>query len=577
MQIGEQSTEKWLMNSRNSQSAATAEKSRLTANQSHSLMTLLAQTGKRQERSFERCYEDTMRQNRCANRTADAFEDREDFEKAQQRFQRIGEKRDITTVEDTFQKRQALEQNASNPVSSRDVSPSRDDDGMESVPDESQKPVDEIVHEVVQNVSETLNINLAGDIQNISLENPSEGVIDEVAEMIHTLQSIISIIDTAVSEGESIQIGGTTIEGAVLESMEQTLTNQLFKLKYAVNVSGIALPTNNLVAEKMDRAPQGGIPVAVDLENQKMSSVQLKQIFAHMEGAEESDAEATIKKLVESLRSNMGAKVSQSEAVAISSTVTIKEFKDGNRQSQPLQLGSVNSSVMRSLLKIDGEEQITQENTKAVDGTKKLEFPSAMNLVFSKNPGEETLAQPASGNQDGTQGQIGFGKTDSSSLFHTPEASRILSKVEQSVMMQLNSRFNGMLKAGTQGNEIKIMLRPESLGEVHLKVQMEGEVVITKIRVENQQVKQIIENNLQSLKNALAEHNLETGSFSVDVGNGSLNQFKEEYAGGANNPLDRSRAVNGTEEEGDAGSVPEKSGNEETGRRYGTNTIEYIV
>ena len=41
-----------------------------------------------------------------------------------------------------------------------------------------------------------------------------------------------------------------------------------------------------------------------------------------------------------------------------------------------------------------------------------------------------------------------------------------------------------------------------------------------RIQVENQQVKQIVESNLQLLKDALAEQNLQAGSFEVNVGDG---------------------------------------------------------
>ena len=118
------------------------------------------------------------------------------------------------------------------------------------------------------------------------------------------------------------------------------------------------------------------------------------------------------------------------------------------------------------------------------------------------------------------------------------------------------------------------MLRPEALGEVRLKIQVEGDIVMARITVENQQVKQIVESNLNSLKNALTEHNLQTGSFSVDVGGSDSDPYEQAQAGtaGAHAEDTDDHATQETMER--IGTGPETG---ETGRRFGSNTVEYFA
>ena len=67
-------------------------------------------------------------------------------------------------------------------------------------------------------------------------------------------------------------------------------------------------------------------------------------------------------------------------------------------------------------------------------------------------------------------------------------------------------------------SEMVMQLKPESLGKLALKVVAEHGIVTARFMVENMQVKQIIETNLQVLKDALEEQGLNIEGFSVSVG-----------------------------------------------------------
>lgn len=143
--------------------------------------------------------------------------------------------------------------------------------------------------------------------------------------------------------------------------------------------------------------------------------------------------------------------------------------------------------------------------------------------------------------------------------------------LEESIITQVTQRFQGAVKNGI--HEIRLVLRPDSLGDVRMTIQMEGDIVTARIQVENQQVKQIIESNLQNLKDSLEEQNLQAGSFDVNINRNSRDgeQNNDELAGNANS----------SEENGDknttASGDSEKRVGVNTGRRFGSNSIEYFA
>ncbi len=74
--------------------------------------------------------------------------------------------------------------------------------------------------------------------------------------------------------------------------------------------------------------------------------------------------------------------------------------------------------------------------------------------------------------------------------------------------------------------EIKIKLKPEILGELMLKMEVEKGSVLAKIMVDNYRTKELIEANLYQLKQDMKENGLDIKTFEVFVG--SNNDFDKE-------------------------------------------------
>lgn len=79
-------------------------------------------------------------------------------------------------------------------------------------------------------------------------------------------------------------------------------------------------------------------------------------------------------------------------------------------------------------------------------------------------------------------------------------------------------------------NEIKIKLKPEILGEMTMKIEVEKGMVTAKIIVDNQKTKEIIEGNLFQLKEEIKDTGLEIKTFEVFVSNsGDFNKHNSSH------------------------------------------------
>ncbi len=69
-------------------------------------------------------------------------------------------------------------------------------------------------------------------------------------------------------------------------------------------------------------------------------------------------------------------------------------------------------------------------------------------------------------------------------------------------------------------SEVKILLRPEQLGEVSLKIATQNGIVTAQFIAESQKVKEIIESNFNQLRDMLSEQGVDVGALEVNVSNG---------------------------------------------------------
>ncbi|MBD3390405.1 MAG: hypothetical protein GF418_00185 [Chitinivibrionales bacterium] len=433
-----------------------------------------------------------------------------------------------------------------------------------------------IIRQSLTVVTHTFQLNVAADVQNMETARADEHVIRQFSDIIHALKQISGLLEKAAQENVALDIQGEVLEPQKAAAIEQTVRFEAFRLQIAFRMLGVGGEVNRQVAAQENQPVYQGIPQAITPSAISHSSLNIRQLFAHLVENTEEKIQDVVARLVAM------AKKAEPE---IQGRIIINHLNVGSlpQEPKPVELASFNSLVFRQILRLDTGEQNGNAGLKdpmLLDaGAAKEQAPaSAQQGVFSSLFYKQTVSQVlhvTNEQQEATPqlaGRVAFqpsvGDIGVRMTNVTPYRTW-----EESVIMQVTERFSMAVKNGL--HEIRLQLRPESLGEVHLKVNMDGEIVSAKIQVESQQVRQIIENNLQSLKNALAEHNFQAGDFDVNVGRGFGGEADQSArTGQSGGGLDSDTGAE--ESSGDEG-IGDVALGSETGRRFGDNTIEYYA
>ncbi|MDR1625249.1 MAG: flagellar hook-length control protein FliK [Spirochaetia bacterium] len=91
-----------------------------------------------------------------------------------------------------------------------------------------------------------------------------------------------------------------------------------------------------------------------------------------------------------------------------------------------------------------------------------------------------------------------------------------------------SARF--ILKDKNEG-EIRLVLKPPSLGEVRIRLSLQDNLIGGRIFVENDSVREVFERNMPELASAFRENGLEMGGMSVSVGNDGYRENETEAGG----------------------------------------------
>lgn len=83
-------------------------------------------------------------------------------------------------------------------------------------------------------------------------------------------------------------------------------------------------------------------------------------------------------------------------------------------------------------------------------------------------------------------------------------------------------------------SEVKMLLKPEQLGEVSLKIATQNGVVTAQFIAESQRVKEIIEANFNQLKDMLLEQGIDVGALEVSVSDQESQQTNQQTNNGQN-------------------------------------------
>ena len=104
----------------------------------------------------------------------------------------------------------------------------------------------------------------------------------------------------------------------------------------------------------------------------------------------------------------------------------------------------------------------------------------------------------------------------------------VMEEMAETVLPQVIRSVASLVRAG--GAEMRLQLQPADLGEIELRVRTAEAAVRGELVVSNLEVKQLLEQNLGRLRDALAQQGLDLEGFNVDVGGQSnFAESREEF------------------------------------------------
>lgn len=346
---------------------------------------------------------------------------------------------------------------------------------------------------------------------------------EEIEEEINTLEAMIALLEELMAKLDAISASADPVS---LETAELILPTE----------SESVSPMEILMA-----LMEGNVEKLKKLMNELSDGQQtpevnelLEKIRSLVEKLSEGEAKDLISKLsieLESIEPANGKILDQLKAKCGQLIENLKEQvsklkealpKDSEDQAHPV------ATIEGASLE-EEKVEIVQDEEKELSNSKDTEKKTE---VFEQSPDTHII------NQDGTEDFDRFIiPNNQNTAEFVKEAVRaektptIMSgrPLEQTVTNQVMMKVK--LMAGENKQEMEMHLKPESLGKLSLKIIHERGEILAKITAENEQVKGILESNMQLLKDALEKNGLSVQSLSVSVGNGHGNNQSREDSG----------------------------------------------
>lgn len=226
-----------------------------------------------------------------------------------------------------------------------------------------------------------------------------------------------------------------------------------------------------------------------------------------------------ISKVVESMRAQAKANVNistEQENAKTDTAIEVKPIKEGVSEE-----GAVNKSKEESAKANNSKYQENTDNVKATD-TKTEVVASEINTQVTANNDQN---QPLTQNNQ-VIGDIKVNMINNQTQVQKPELSMPQPVRTTEVINQVVEQAKVVI--GQDKSEMIIHLKPDHLGKLELKVVTEQGIVAAKFIAESNQVKEIIETNMQLLKDSLEKQGLSIDNVSVQVGQEKQREFREQ-------------------------------------------------
>lgn len=473
----------------------------------------------------------------------------------------------------------------------------------------------EDIDSLLKRVSELLglNIDMEKSLYKVDPEDIPEEMISQLADFLAGLKEFTQLLKMPAEEGFSIELNGQELQGEEIVHLSESISQEIMNLEIQFTKLDISDKIAVAVANLQNREAKGsGIPVASNPQElaKEQANIPLPETLASLIEKEEGELESIIGNIRLLASSMKETKKTSGETlndlskqgegikellVGKKEVVTDGTQGEASENSSDEKTSTQQSPVAVSVANVpaEGEEAAESEDVlssllkKSLSGEKKEKAETGAET--EKSDVESVALNPLASTETNTAVEISNEdiaemaaidiETDQIETLDSVKSSSPTARTntprsfEQLVMDQVSGKLSDAVKQGSK--EVTIVLKPEFLGEVKVTIQVEGDIVAAKLQVESQQVKQIIENNFQNLRDSLEERNLHAGSLDVNVGQGEDERRAEEQE-----IPKRRRRINGLPADLDAfeeDPFSEDFLGKETGRRFGSNSVEYFA
>lgn len=340
--------------------------------------------------------------------------------------------------------------------------------GSESVKDEEQVIV--VDEKILNKLSEILGISTDKIMEILSSLSLSISMLQEPENLIKFLQSSFNVENP--------------IQLLSMDNIKDVMKN-ITDIAKGINYTDVISIDENM-ADKLNNI----------LEENKLKDVTLL-------GAKDDSIKQKISNLLEELN---GSIKESSENISVTNNVKVNLNEDNSKLSKNTE-ELVNIEEIRDI-------KVSNQETGYYQGNQQNNKNSNENLLLGEKVLESVVKQSDNEEIFSISEVNSNTKVFNASLPKT----QVLKNINTSdVIAQIMEKLKVSVKPDL--SEVKILLRPEQLGEVSLKIATQNGIVTAQFIAESQKVKEIIESNFNQLRDMLSEQGVDVGALEVNVSN----------------------------------------------------------
>ncbi len=372
----------------------------------------------------------------------------------------------------------------------------------------------------------------------------------------------------------------------MLAEMLNITVDELRELKIEINLDAIKKLQNVYNPDNGKNPTANLLPKAGNIFNAVLKDGTKVDFTALLGLNAEETLPADANEIVEKIAKVLGISKEQAEIMAKELKLDKVEVKavEKTGAEKIAAVGDENKSEGPFLRKDAARAKVTNESSgKAVDETAKEDsFEATAEKATGKM--ETGITEPAKSEAvrtvvtkiESTENTIVRPVSQNSTEFETKikeikEVRHAASETSTKIMNQIVEKAR--ILSFPEHTEARLVLNPKQLGTIDIKIMVHDAQVRGQIVVENPQIKQIVEQNIDQLKSAMAGQGIELHEINVEVGSKETRQGGNEMGDeGARQFADSNSLTQSEEEMGKANRAIEV----ENMRKAASNSIVYL-